>query len=416
MRISDSKETVIMALDTLRTNKLRSGLTVLGIVIGVVTVIVMSSVINGLNDRVGSFIAQFGSNTLIVFRFSVFGSRPTLEELSRKQLTYEDALALNGLPHVVAAAAGLRYLNFGDFGGTGMSTIKGGGHKQQNVGLGGDTASSNIVNDWHLERGRFWTQEEQDRSAKVAILGHDTADELFPGQDPVGKEVEVSGITATVIGAMEPLKTIAPGKNPNDSFVYLPLTTFHLVHPEVLDHWITVRYDDPRNRSLVEEEIREVLRVRRRVPSDKDDNFAMFGSDSLTRLWSQLTGGLFLLMFALSSVGLMVGGVGVMNIMLVSVTERTREIGVRKAIGANRRTILLQFTLEAVTLCAVGGVIGILLGSFIAVVLHFFVPALLSASWVLAAFVISCTIGLVFGIYPAWKAASLNPIDALRYE
>ena len=415
MNLSDVKETITISLDTLRANKLRSGLTVLGIVIGVLTVIIMSSVINGLNNSVNGIISQLGSNTLFIFRFPVFGSRPTLEELSRKQLTYEDMQSLQGLPHVVAASAGLRFANF-DFGGAGMTTVKGGGHKQENVGLAGENYTSPTVNDWHLDRGRFWNEQEQQRAAKIVILGHDTAEALFPDQDPLGKEISVSGITATVIGTMEPLKSVAPGKNPQDSFLYFPLTTFHQIHPEVLDYWITAKYDDPRNRPAVEEEIRERLRTRRRVPVEKDDNFAIFGSDSLTRLWTQLTGGLFLLMFALSSVGLMVGGVGVMNIMLVSVTERTREIGVRKAIGATKRTILLQFTLEAMVLCAIGGFVGIALGSLIALTLHVFLPSVLSSAWVIAAFTVSIGIGLVFGIYPAWKAANLNPIEALRYE
>ena len=416
MNLSDVKETVTISLDTLRANKLRSGLTVLGIVIGVLTVIIMSSVINGLNESVNGIISQLGSNTLFIFRFPVFGSRPTLEELSRKQLTYDDMMSLRGLPHIVEASAGLRFANFGDFGGTGMTNIKGGGHQQQNIGLGGENFTSPIVNDWHIARGRFWTQDEQERAAKVVILGSDTASTLFPDSDPIGQEISTSGLTATVIGTLEPVKGVTPGKNPNDSFAYFPLTTFHSIHPEVLDYWISVKYDDPKFRPLVEDEIRERLRIRRKVTVDKDDNFAMFGSDSLTRLWSQLTSGLFLLMFALSSVGLMVGGVGVMNIMLVSVTERTREIGVRKAIGATKRTILLQFTLEAMVLCAIGGTIGIALGSLIALVLHVFLPSVLSSAWVIAAFIISITIGLVFGIYPAWKAASLNPIEALRYE
>ena len=388
----------------------------LGIVIGVLTVIIMSSLINGLNSSVNGIISQMGSNALFVFRFSVFGSRPTLEELSRKQLTYDDMEALNKLPHVVAAAAGLRLANFGAFGAEGMTTVRGGGHKVENVGLGGDSYTSYIVNDWPITAGRVFTKEEQDRAAKVVILGHDTAEDLFPNGDAIGKEIEVSGISATVIGTLDQFKGISPGKNPSDNFCYFPVTTFHHMHPEVLDYWITVKYDTLANKDAVEEEVREVLRARRKVPVDKDDNFAIFGSDSLTRLWSQLTGGLFLLMFALSSVGLMVGGVGVMNIMLVSVTERTREIGVRKAIGATKRTILLQFTLEAMVLCAIGGTVGITLGSLIALVLHIFLPSLLSSAWVIAAFVISIGIGLVFGIYPAWKAASLNPIDALRYE
>lgn len=416
MNLSDVRETITISLDTLRANKLRSGLTVLGIVIGVLTVIIMSSLINGLNSSVNGIISQMGSNALFVFRFSVFGSRPTLEELSRKQLTYEDMEALNKLPHVVAAAAGLRLANFGAFGAEGMTTVHGGGHKVENVGLGGDTYTSYIVNDWPIAQGRVFTKEEQDRAAKVVILGHDTAEDLFPNGDAIGKEIEVSGISATVIGTLDNFKGISPGKNPSDNFCYFPVTTFHHMHPEILDYWITVKYDTLANKDAVEEEVREVLRARRKVPVDKDDNFSIFGSDSLTRLWSQLTGGLFLLMFALSSVGLMVGGVGVMNIMLVSVTERTREIGVRKAIGATKRTILLQFTLEAMVLCAIGGFVGIALGSLIALVLHVFLPSLLSSAWVIAAFTISIGIGLVFGIYPAWKAASLNPIDALRYE
>ncbi len=197
----------------------------------------------------------------------------------------------------------------------------------------------------------------------MCVLGHDTWEELFGDQNAIGKEVNIETGMYTVIGVLDKRKQpFGGGKNHADNKVYFPLTTFHNLHPEDKDMWVSVKYDDPKNKSLVEEEIRERLRIMRKVRVDKPDDFEIFGPDSLSKLWGQLTGGLVLFMIAVSSVGLMVGGVGVMNIMLVSVTERTREIGVRKAIGATKRTILTQFTTEAVTLCAVGGIIGILVG------------------------------------------------------
>jgi putative ABC transport system permease protein len=414
MRASDQRETVKIALDTLRSNKMRSGLTILGIVIGVMTVIMISSVINGLNSRIANMVSQFGTNVLWVFRFS-FITQPTAEMLARKQLTYDDMLALADLPHVVAAAASLQYTDY-NFN-TGSATAKFGQRKVENVSLEGDTPSNLTVYDKALTDGRFFTTNDQQRAADVTVLGHDIADGLFGAIDPIGQQVVIEGRTFTVIGVFEKQKNaFGGGKNPQDSYAYFPISTFHKLHPEILDYWISVKFDDQKNKELVTDEIREVLRRRRKVRNEQADDFAIFGSDSITRLWNQITGSLFLLMFGLSAVGLMVGGVGVMNIMLVSVTERTREIGVRKAIGASRQTILLQFTLEAVVLCAVGGLIGILAGISVAMVLKLFFPCEVSVLWVTAAFLCSCGIGLVFGIYPAWKAANLNPIEALRYE
>ena len=415
MRPSDQRESIKLALDTLRANKLRSSLTILGIVIGVMTVITISSVINGLNTSVSTLVEQFGTNVLWIFRFPVIGVRPTAEMLARKQMTYDDMVAIGQLPHVVASTASLQYTNY-QFN-QGSATAHYGLRKSENVALEGDTPSNATVYDKVLATGRFFTQTDQDRASDITVLGHDIAEDLFGNQDPIGKDVVISGRTFTVVGVYEKQKTaFGGGKNPDDSTAYFPLSTFHKLHPEILDYWISAKFDDQKNKDLVTDEIRELLRRRRKVRNEAEDNFAIFSSDSITKLWNQITGSLFLLMFGLSAVGLIVGGVGVMNIMLVSVTERTREIGVRKAIGATKKIILLQFTLEAIVLCAVGGIIGIFLGSGIAMGLRFLISSTVSIVWVLAAFLCSCAIGLVFGIYPAWKAANLDPIDALRYE
>jgi len=417
MAMDTTRETFRMAFDTLRTNKLRSGLTILGIVIGVMTVIVISSVVNGLNNNVSQVVESLGSNVLFVFRFPVFTGRPTTEMLTRKQLTYDDGVSIALLPHVTAVSPVLQYQDHSSPFGGGSTAIKGNGRSMKNTALEGDVPAQKDVKNLEMIDGRFFTDSDMERSAKVTVLGHDTAEELFGVHDAVGKEVEAAGGVFTVIGVVDKAKqAFGGGKNPEDNKAFFPITTFHHLHPEQLDYWITLKYDDDKNRSLVQEEITELLRRRRHVANEAPDNFAIFGLDSLTRLWKQITGGLFLLLFALSSVALIVGGVGVMNIMLVSVTERTREIGIRKAIGATRKTIMGQFTLEAVTLCAVGGIIGVIFGSIVGSLLSLVLPSLVSGWWVTLGFVSSCAIGLLFGIYPAYKAASLNPIEALRYE
>jgi putative ABC transport system permease protein len=418
MRISDSQESIRLALDTLRKNKLRSGLTVLGISIGISTVILISSAINGLNTNIDQFVRSLGTNNLWVFQFEPFGKRPTTEELNRKKLTYEDGVAMRSLPYVVAVDPELTYQNFQT--GLGSVSIKHGTKKIQNTIINGSTSAVKLVADIEMLEGRMWTEPEEEHSANVVLLGHDAAEDLFPAESPLGQDIDCEGHIFTVIGVLDKQKQpFGSGRNTQDNSAYFPLTTFRKIHPELKDFWIVVKYDNPIHKAQVIEEVRELLRIRRGVRVAQDDNFAIFGPDSLSRLWNQLTGGLFLFMVAVSSVGLMVGGVGVMNIMLVSVTERTREIGIRKAIGATKKNILLQFTLEAVTLCAVGGMLGILAGALFTLILHFavsFLHAALSFTWVGIAFAVSCFIGLVFGIYPAWKAAAMDPIEALRYE
>jgi putative ABC transport system permease protein len=419
MRLSDANEAVRMAMDTLRTNKLRSGLTMLGIMIGVTTVILISSVISGLSGNVNGLIKSLGSNVYWVFRFPVFGSRPTSEMLARKQLTYDDAQAMKVLPHVIAVDASQQYRS--PSGAQGSFSVKYGRHKVQNTTLQGESEDEPLVYDIDLIQGRYFTPQEAERGANVVVLGPDTAQELFGNDSAINKEVQIDGDLFTVVGVFAPQKQIfGGGKNPQDNAAHFPVMTFHKIHPEILDHWISVKYDDVKNKVAVEDEIRDLLRRRRKVRSDQPDNFAIFSSDALLVLWNQLTGGLFIFLVGVASVGLMVGGVGVMNIMLVSVTERTREIGVRKALGATRKNIMFQFTLEAVTLCALGGVIGILVGGLLTFLLKLILgsvlPAEMSFAWSATAFVVSCGIGLLFGIYPAWKAASLDPITALRYE
>ena len=418
MAHGQTRESVKLALDTLTSNKLRSSLTILGIVIGVTTVIAISSVINGLNKRVDDWITSAGTNVFWIFHMPMIGVNPTTEMLTRKKLTLDDALALRGQPHIVATDGAYQHVNrqfhVGDV------SVKYNGRKLSGAFIEGSTAQLPVVSDIPMLTGRFWTDDEDKRHAHVCVLGRDTAGELFGQEDPIGKEVNVANGLFTVIGVVEKRKQpFGTGKNPADNGVYFPLGTFHNLYPENRDMFISVRFDDQRNKSLVEEEIRETLRIRRKVKVQAPDNFEIMSPDSIARLWTQLTGGLVLFMIAVSSVGLMVGGVGVMNIMLVSVTERTREIGVRKAIGATRRAIMTQFTMEAVTLCAVGGIIGILVGAVITYIVYFLpigLPATLSPGWVLTGFGVSCAIGLLFGIYPAWKAANLDPIEALRYE
>jgi putative ABC transport system permease protein len=255
----------------------------------------------------------------------------------------------------------------------------------------------------------------------VVLLGYDTTRILFPEspERSLGQEVIIDGQLFTVIGALQKQKQgISGGANPEDNSAYMPVATLRKLYPNQKDYVIFAKARDPNNVGQAVEEIRDLLRRKRRLSNDKPDDFALFTSDYFLDLWNKISGLIFILMFAVASVGLIVGGIGVMNIMLVSVTERTREIGVRKAIGAKRSNILAQFLIEAVTLSGVGGIIGVLFGSGLSLLMRYGLkmPAVLSLFWIATALILCALIGIVFGVYPAWKAARLDPVEALRYE
>ncbi len=414
------REQIFLALDTLRLNPLRSSLTILGIVIGIMTVITVSSVINGLNENVLGGIRDLGSDTIICYRFPWASlSRPPSEWFTRKELEADWAEDMALLPHVKAASPSLRI--FQPQFGSGTSDVHRGSLRAKNVILQGNSPSISQIFDLKLANGRAFNETDTEHRAPVVLLGYDTTNILFPGgaAGAIGQEVTVDGQLFTVIGTLEKRRQgISGGSNPEDNIAFMPVTTLRKLYPNKKDYVIFAKAKDPKVVAEAVEEIRDLLRRKRRLSNEKPDDFALFTSDYFLDLWNKISYLIFVLMFAVASVGLLVGGIGVMNIMLVSVTERTREIGVRKAIGAKRGNILLQFLTEAVTLSAIGGVIGVILGAGLSMLLrygaHF--PASLSFFWIATALIMCALIGVVFGVYPAWKAARLDPVEALRYE
>jgi putative ABC transport system permease protein len=419
-KFGEFKEAIALALDVLRRNPLRSFLTVLGIVIGVTTIIVIGAVINGLNSNVLGNIQSLGSSTIIVSRISwaTFGRQP-MAVLQRKYFKPEWVDGVARLPHVVAATPVGQIADYSI--GAGSSEVRRGNLRAKSVILEGDGPSVAEISNFNLTSGRFFNETDDEYRSSVVVIGSTTAKTLFPnGEEPVGQEVLLEGHVFTVIGVLEEQKqALGTGDNPQDNIACVPYSVIQKLHPEFKDLVILAKADSTEDLPVAVDEVRGYMRRMRRLASDKPDDFEVMTTDTFLDLWKQISSGIFIVMLAVGSVALLVGGIGVMNIMLVSVTERTREIGVRKAIGARQSNILAQFLLEAVTLAALGGTVGVLVGGAIVLAIRLLFssfPASVSFTLVAIGVTVASMIGVFFGVYPAWKAARLNPVEALRYE
>ena len=415
MRLGILREIVNMALDSLRTHKLRSFLTLLGIVIGVMTVIGMVSIIQGLNRSFLSELESIGSDIIIVEKFEpgIQVGRLSEEERQRKDFIFEDALAIQEeCSYVKAVVASLVVDLFADI------PIKYQNKRSRDAYIVGMSEKQPEVLSVYLpERGRFFAESDVSHRTKVCVLGFDLAENLFPHSSPLGKDIRIGPEKFRVIGVLKKRGSFF-GQS-QDNFVGIPITTLMKHYPYDRSGWQFIA--TPTQHEYLGdamEQIINLLRVRRKVPFGQPNDFAVYTQDTIVDLYNQLTGAAYLVMIVISSIGLLVGGIGVMNIMLVSVKERTREIGIRKAIGARSGDILKQFLIEAVFLTATGGVIGILVGYGIAFLVKAATPLPASVTgWsVILGFVVSVSIGIFFGIFPAQKAAKLDPIVSLRYE
>jgi putative ABC transport system permease protein len=404
-----------LALATVREHKMRSFLTVLGVIIGTGTIIGVGSIIAGLNGAVTGVMRSFGTNTAVIFKAPIAFHRLTAEEIRRKPLTYEDGLAIAARCPAVASVS--PYLIPNTLGtGPQINIARYKGNELYNPSISGTDESYIQSGQVEIAEGRFFTEIENQHRIPVAVIGSDVPRGLFNGEDPIGKWIDVDGHKFEIIGVTTRPGNSFPGQD--DTSIYLPYFSMHKLFPASKENLLFVTAK-PGELAAAIDESTAVLRIQRHVPADKPDNFSISTSDQLVQQFHDVTAMVALVMVVMSSVGLLVGGIGVMNIMLVSVTERTREIGVRKAIGAKRADIVLQFLTEAVVLTGLGGLIGISMGWLVSFVCRTIYPALPTAvPWWAAVLgvVVSMGIGLFFGIWPANKAASLDPVVALRYE
>jgi putative ABC transport system permease protein len=409
-----------MALNTLRENKVRSFLTVLGVVIGITALITVSSILVGFYADVTAYLADYGPNTIWIFKVApgVGTGRLTAEERNRKPLSEDDGVAIREQCPAVAKVSITVLKRIYNFNSPPLINAR---YKDKEVtGLDYSGADPDYVDVFNARPyiGRYFTDAENEHRADVAVIGYDLGKTFFPDESPLDKMINVEGFPYRVIGVFEHRKGQL-FQNPRvEKQVVVPIRTYEKHHPEDDEHFIGAEAI-PGHMAEAQDEIRAVLRRRRHVPYSDPDNFGLSTATQVADQFKQITGSVALLTAVVSSIGLLVGGVGVMNIMLMSVTQRTREIGVRKAIGARRSDVISQFLTEAVVLTGAGGIIGVVLGIGISVLINVFLPRLPSVVplWgVAVAVVVSMSVGLFFGMYPAIKAARLDPVEALRYE
>ncbi len=410
-----------MAFGTLRANKLRSFLTIFGVIIGVITVMLISSIISGINVAVEREVEQFGTRSIFLYKtdIGIRTSNPTREERMRKPLTIEDADAIRNLPSIEVSIPFLDISN--NFFGQKILVTGKNGKTSSAIQLSGTLPDIERSTTETLIEGRWFTQNESDNKADVCLIGSSVVENYFPYSSPIGQTLEIGGREFRVIGTLEKKEQLfggGGGNNDQSNTVYMPIGSALRLKPYADDLFILAV---AREKMLekAKDDVQDLLRIRRQVKFGQPNNFSMSTAASIIEQFQSITAGVAFAMVGISSIGLMIGGIGVMNIMLVSVTERTKEIGIRKAIGATKGSIVLQFLLEAMTLTFFGGIIGVTLAVGISNLVMLLIPSLPASIplWaVILGLTVSVGVGLIFGVLPARKAAKLDPIECLRYE
>ena len=410
-------ENLKMALDTIRGNKLRSFLTIIGVVIGVIVVMLISSIISGINVSVEKEVESFGTRSIILTQFDIVRTgNPTREERMRKPLTEDDAFAISKLSTIDVAVPSLDISN--NFFGQKILVTGKNGKTSSSVQLQGTYPDIEKTPSEVLLNGRWFSQSESDAKSNICLIGDTVKDSYFPYEDPIGQTLEIGGNEFRIIGLLQKREQLfggGGGNNDQSNVIYMPMGAALKLKPNADDLYILAVAKDGKLETA-KDQVQDLLRIRRKVPYGEKDNFSMTTAAGMIENFHSITAATALAMVAISMVGLMIGGIGVMNIMLVSVTERTREIGIRKAIGAKQSDILMQFLIEAATLTGFGGLLGLLIGWLLTLLVRLILPSYVPWWAPVAGFFASVGIGIIFGLFPAWKAARLDPIESLRYE